>query len=119
MISILTHPTSQRRTLRIPNQPVNLYLVAKASEGSNLRVVDDKISCHPCANLPYTQFKSISSGNEIIVLHINGSSNENMNCSCSCNLATDDGMTASANFTLTADDSRKIVHSDINRNIPY
>ncbi|XP_038073334.1 semaphorin-1A-like [Patiria miniata] len=104
-------PQSQHRSA---NQPVNLYLVAEAPSGRNLRVVG--VDCYPpCANLPFTRFKSTSSGRQLLVLHINGSSTETSprDCSCSSVFEIDGGVRGTANFTLTADNSNAVTASEM------
>ncbi|XP_038074135.1 semaphorin-5B-like [Patiria miniata] len=106
-LMVKTRPSNLFRSLNITNQPLNMYLVAQADVKENLLVVDDEIRCPPCASLPYTEHRSISSSQEFLMLLINGSSTENMNCSCSIVLATE-CVTKTINFTITADNSPRL-----------
>ncbi|XP_022110818.1 plexin-C1-like [Acanthaster planci] len=115
-LKILQSPRNLTRRVNIANQPVNLFLLAEAEAGRNLQVDNGMIPCPPCDSLPFTEYRTTSSGKEYLMLLINGSSSENMTCPCSVVVATDGDFNQTAEFTLTADysDAVNATETDLN-----
>ena len=93
--------------MSVPYHPLNLYLLAEADTGRDLRIdnqEDGAIPCPPCASLNYTETRfSTRSGKEFLSLLINGSSAENVTCRCSVVVAAGVGFNETVDFTLTVD----------------
>ncbi|XP_022110813.1 semaphorin-5B-like isoform X1 [Acanthaster planci] len=100
------------RHLHFSNHPLHLYVTAEAARKDNLSIVDNEITCHPCASLPYTESRSVSTCREFLALHINGSSTERENCSCSLVLEIECGATKTINFNITVDDSDPVLDTE-------
>ncbi|XP_022110812.1 semaphorin-2A-like [Acanthaster planci] len=96
------------RRLNVPNHPLNLFVMAEAAKEDNVSIMGNEIRCPPCGSLPYTESRSVSSGREFLVLHINGSSTERESCLCSVVLEVECGETKAINFTITVDDSPQL-----------
>ena len=104
-LTILYAPRNERRVLQLADQPVHLFLVAEATPpGRNPRVRGGEVPCDRCASLPFTSTTYNLLGAEFLVVLINGTP-ASENCSCSSVVEIDGGMTATANFTITVDDS--------------